>query len=369
MKQTFLGLAASLTFLIVMPVSAHHVLAAKFDMTKSMRLQGTITKVDWLNPHVHIFVDVKDTKSALTNWAVELESVVDLERSGWTATTVKPGTVLSVEGPVAKNGTHQIWGNSVSAGGKKIFSVTPAAAGKSNPPSAPTPHWPDGQPRLGALPGQTGYWSFPTAVSLVENGVNVQMDQNGVLKNIADAAKVAPFQQWARDLYVLRQKSNLEGDPMFLTCLPPGVPRMFQTPYGIQFLENRDRQRIFVVMGGANRNWRLMYLDGRPQVGQRQGDDDNPLYYGRSAGKWDGETLVVDVKNFNEKFWFSNGGLPHTQLLHLTERFTRTDFDTLKYEVTIDDPGAYTRPWSSSWTMHWLPNQDPPEYFCQDNRP
>jgi len=203
----------------------------------------------------------------------------------------------------------------------------------------------------------------------METGVNAQVDANGLLKNIADASKVAPFQTWARDLYVLRQRNFLKDDPMFVNCLPPGGPRQFQTRYGIQFLENRERQRIFVMMGGANRNWRLIYLDGRAQVGQRQGDDDNPLYFGRSVAKWEGDTLVVDTIGFNEKFWLSNGGLPHTQQLHLTERFSRPSFDTLKYEVTVDDPGAYTRKWSSGWTMSWVPNEDPPEYFCQDNRP
>ena len=368
MKQTTLILAVFILMFAALPLSAHHAIGAKFDVSKSTHLQGTVTKIDWLNPHVHVFIDVKDSKGVLTNWAIELESVVDLERSNWTVTTVKLGDVITVDGPIAKNGTHQIWGNSVSAAGKKIFAVTPAIY-TANKKSEPTPHWPDGQARLGPLPGQTGYWAFPSAVSLVENGANLQMDKNGILKNIADASKVAPFQPWAKDLYVYRQKNDLQDDPSYLTCIPPGVPRMFLSPYGIQFLENKDRQRVFVVMGGANRNWRLLYLDGRTQTGQRQGDDDNPLYYGRSIGKWDGDTLVVDTKGFNEKFWFSNGGLPHTQELHLTEKFTRSDFDTLKYEVTIDDPGAYTRTWSTSWTMHWVPNQDPPEYFCQDNRP
>jgi hypothetical protein len=368
LKHLCLAASVFLLLLAALPSSAHHVIAAKFDTSKSTHLQGTISKVDWLNPHVHVFIDVKDAKGTFTNWAVELESVVDLERSGFTVNTVKPGDLLVVDGPVARNGSHQIWGNSVTAAGRKIFNVTPAT-----PPvvkkSEPTPHWPDGQPRLGALPGQTGYWAFPSASSLVENGVNVQMDQNGLLKNIADASKVAPFQPWAHDLYVLRQRNYLKDDPMFLNCIPPGGPRQFQSPYGIQFLENRDRQRVFVAMGGANRNYRILFLDGRKQVGLRNGDDDNPLYYGRSVGKFEGETLVIDTKGFNEKFWFSNGGLPHTDQLHLIERFTRTDFDTLKYEVTIDDPGAYTRSWTSSWTMKWVPNQDPAEYFCQDNRP
>ncbi len=371
MTKYKIALGAVFILLMIIPLSAHHVISAKFDPAKTTRLQGTITKVDWANPHVHIFIDVKDAKGVSTNWAVELESVVDLVRSGWTDATVKPGDQLSVEGPVARNGTHQIWGNSVSqgAGGKKLFTVSEKPAAAPNRKSEPAPHWPDGQVRLGATPGQTGYWSNPTAVSLVETGVNVQLDSNGILKNIADAAKIAPLQQWAKDLYVFRQRNLLRDDPMFLNCLPPGGPRQFQTPYGIQFIENRDRQRVFVLMGGANRNWRLIYLDGRAQVGQKQGDDDNPLYYGRSVGKWEGDTLVVDTKGFNEKFWFSNGGLPHTQQLHLIERFSRPDFDTLKYEVTIDDPGAYTRTWSSGWTMQWVPNVDPPEYFCQDNRP
>src|SRR5262245_37090264 len=95
----------------IAPVSAHHVISAKFDPAKSVRLQGRITKVDWLNPHVHIFIDVKDDKGVLTNWAVELESVQDLARSGWSENTVKPGDAIAVEGPTARNGSHQIWGN------------------------------------------------------------------------------------------------------------------------------------------------------------------------------------------------------------------------------------------------------------------
>src|SRR5262245_31929675 len=187
MKQTICG-AAIAVLLIIVPLSAHHVIGAKFDPAKTARLQGRITKVDWLNPHVHIFMDVRDASGVGTNWAVELESVIDLTRSGWTETTVKPGDSIAVEGPTARNGTHQIWGEKVSAvpGGKRLFTVTnkPMPAVRNEP----TPKWPDGQPRLGPVPGQTGYWAFPSATSLVETGVNVQTDSDGLLKNIADAA-------------------------------------------------------------------------------------------------------------------------------------------------------------------------------------
>jgi hypothetical protein len=124
-----------------------------------------------------------------------------------------------------------------------------------------------------------------------------------------------------------------------------------------------------VLIGSGNRNFRLMYTDGRTNQGQLRGDADNPLYYGRSVGKWEGDTLVMETTGFNESFWFSNGGLPHTDQLRMIERFSRPDFDTLKYEVTINDPGAYTRPWSTSWTLRWVAGEELPVYFCTENRP
>ena len=175
------------------------------------------------------------------------------------------------------------------------------------------------------------------------------------------------MQPWALQLYTERQKRFLQDDPMYLNCKPPGGPRQFQLAYGVQFVEDRDRRRIFVLMGSGNNNYRIINTDGRGHAGQVGGDDDNPLYYGRAVGKWEGDTLVVDTRGFNEDFWFTNGGLPHTDQLRLLERFTRTDFDTLKYDVTIEDAGAYTRPWSSSSTLRWVA-EEMPRHLCQDNR-
>ena len=258
----------------------------------------------------------------------------------------------------------------MTATNKRVLEVPSAPASASRAQAGrPAPRWPDGQPRLGPPPGETGYWANPSATALLENGAKVAMDQYGLLRNPADVDKVAPLQRWARDLYELRQRNFLKDDPMFLYCIPPGGPRQYQTPYGLQFVEDRDRQRVFALIGGGNHNYRIIYTDGRAQQGQLRGDADNPLYYGRAAGKWEKDTFVIDIKGFNEKFWFSNGGLPHTEQLHLIERLTRTDFNTLKYEVTIDDPGAYTRTWSTGWTLQWVSGDELPLYYCQDNRP
>jgi Family of unknown function (DUF6152) len=356
--------------LLILPLSAHHEITAKFDPSKKSTLRGIVTNVDWANPHVHVFMNV-GTGNNLANWAVELESVVDLQRAGYRRDTVKPGDSIIVEGILARDSSRQIWGDSVvlANGNKHVFNVPDEPATVSRAPAAPTPRWPDGKPRLGPTTGTTGYWAKPSMTILAETGTNIKVNKNGLLASIADADKIAPFQPWARDLFTLRQRNRLADDPQYLYCLPPGGPRQYQETYGVQFVEDKDHQRIFVFVGSVDRNWRLIYLDGRQQVGQVRGDADNPLYYGRAVGKWEGDTLVVDTKGFNEKFWFSNGGLPHTDKLHLVERLTRTDMNTLKYEVTIDDPGAYTRTWSSSWNLQWIAGEELPVFFCQDNRP
>jgi hypothetical protein len=354
--------------LAAVPLTAHHEILAKFDDHKPVTLSGVVTLVDWRNPHVHIFMNVR-TGEQVANWAIELESPLDLQQGGWNRDSLQPGDAITVEGIAARNGSRQAWGKSimVKAGGKRVLNVTPSAP----PPlteTRPAPLWPDGQPRLGPSPGGQGYWAYPSATVLVENGASVAMDSYGLLRNLADAGKVAPMQPWARALYLERQRRFLQDDPMFLNCKPPGGPRQFELPYGVQFVEDRARKRIFVLIGSGNNNFRIINTDGRTHAGQVGGDDDNPLYYGRSVGEWEGKTLVVDTRGFNEDFWFTNGGLPHTDQLRLVERFSRPDFDTLKYEVTIEDPGAYTRPWSTGWGLRWVPGDEPPRHLCQENR-
>ena len=364
--------AIAATVLMLVPISAQHSVATKFDLTKPLTLKGTVTQIDWANPYAHIVFKVPGAdKPAI--WAVELESPIVLKKNGWSATAVQPGDVITVQGFAARNGSKQISGRSVvlANGNKSVltgYNGTPPA--KSTVAAAPAPRWPDGKPRLGPpSANETGYWGNPSRTALVQEGANVEMDAYGLLKNIGDVDKVAPMQKWARDVYELRQRTFLSSDPMYLSCKPPGGPRQFQAVYGFQFMEDKDHNRIFVLLAGGNRNERIIYTDARNQVGQIRGDADNPLYYGRAVGKWEGDTLVEDLKGFNEKFWFDNGGLPHTEQLHLIERFTRTDMNTLKYEVTIDDPGAYTKTWKSSWTFQWIAGEETPYFLCQDNRP
>jgi hypothetical protein len=135
-------------------------------------------------------------------------------------------------------------------------------------------------------------------------------------------------------------------------------------PHGLQFVEQRELGRILVLQGGGNRNWKAITTDGRPAL---QPDEAVLTYFGTSTGRWEGDTLVVESVGFNERFWFSNGGLPHTEALRLTERISRPDRDTLVYEVTIDDPVAYTRPWTARWTLAWMEGEEIQEFYCEEN--
>jgi hypothetical protein len=364
-------LAGSLLMLLsAVSVNAHHPVQGKFDPDEELQFSGQVTKVDWRSPHVHVFVNVSDNNQPV-NWAVELENPMILVNNGWKENSLRPGDAITVAGIRARDGSRQIWGEQVSLSdtGRPVYTVSALSPSKPLAPR-PVPRWPqDNKPALGATPGGIGgLWNYPTEKALIEDGVTVAMNDYGLLENIDDAARVAPMQDWALARYVHRQQRSLRDDPMYLDCKPPGGPRQYQSDLGFQLIEDKQNERVFVLLGSGNRNYRIIYLDGRDPSGQVGGDDDNPLFYGRSTGSWEGDTLVVDTRGFNEGFWFTNGGLPHTEKLAMVEKFTRTNFDTLHYEVTIDDPGAYTRPWTASWEMSWVGGQELPFSLCQHNR-
>lgn len=344
------------TLLIAAAALAHHSVTAEYDEKKPLTLKGTVIKFDWTNPHVFVELDVNGE-----TWAVEFPSRIELKRDGWTQDSVQIGEAVTIDATAARDGRKAAYATALIHANGKRLSAAPAPFPKISETKKPTPRWPDGHPRLGFVPGETGYWTSTANAIFEEAGSNVRINANGLLANIGDAGKVAPFQPWAKGLYEYRQKNLLKDDPM-AACLPPGGPRQFQVPYGLQILDQPEKQRLFIFLGGGNRNWRLIHLDGRAH----QPGDLEPTYYGDSVGKWEGDTLVIDAIAFNERFWFSNGGLPHTESLHLTERLSRPDFNTLKYEVRVEDPGAYTRPWSTGWNLQWVPNQEVEEYFCDE---
>ena len=226
-------------------------------------------------------------------------------------------------------GQQQGGGRGAGGGGRG----NAAAAG----PAEPTPRWPNGKPRLGALPGGKGLW----------NGGGSTADAN------------TPFQPWAKAVSDDRRANAMEPHTR---CKPSGGPRQFATPYGVDIVEIPELQRVYIMDVGGPHTFRVIHLDLKEHP-----KDLAPTYYGHSIGRWEGDTLVVDTVGFNERMWIDRGQAPHTEKLHLTEKFTRTDMNSMTYELSVDDPGAYTAPWSRTSQMRFSANSELFEFICQDN--
>jgi hypothetical protein len=143
---------------------------------------------------------------------------------------------------------------------------------------------------------------------------------------------------------VVRQENAehwIDRDPE-LKCYLPGTPRAMYMPYPFQIVQGPTKLQMAFAFTNASRVIHLDKVAGPP-------DD---TYMGHSVGHWDGEALVVDVTNFNGKNWFDRAGNFHSDALHLVERFTLMTPDVIRYEVTVEDPKVFTRPWRISMPIY-----------------
>jgi hypothetical protein len=233
----------------------------------------------------------------------------------------------------------------VTCASLSLSALAPAPAA-----APPAPRWPDGRVNLGSSPDRKGYWE-------VRPGL-------GGFPRAADV----PMQPWARALYQYRT-SRTDLYPPLVRCKPAGGPGFFNAP-GFEIVDAPDERRVYLLNIAGPHSWRVIYTDGRPHP---TGAALKSSFFGHSVGRWEGDTLVIDTVGFNEKQWLA-GSYPTTDLLHLVERISRPNLKTLIYEATIDDPGAYTAPWTVRWQIDektassWVEGGEVFEYICQDDR-
>lgn len=141
-------------------------------------------------------------------------------------------------------------------------------------------------------------------------------------------------------------------------CFPPGVPRLYYHPFPMEIMQIPGR---VVMVFEYDHFVRYIYTDGR----QHPGEDLAPTWMGDAIGHWEGDTLVVDTVGFNDKTWLDRLGHPHSENLHLVERIHR-DHDNLIDDITIDDPKAYTKPWTAQRVFQLKPKWQLAEYVCED---
>jgi hypothetical protein len=217
--------------------------------------------------------------------------------------------------------------------------AAPAAAGGlfPQPPrvTGPTPHLRDGTVDL------SGVWM---------GGGSNSGDITKALKP-GDTVEMTPASQ------KIFKERLAKDDPESL-CLPFGIPRSAPYPWRIV----QTPTHYFILYEGNIHSYRQIFMDGRKHPA-----DLTPTWYGHSIGHWEGGALVIDTVGFNDRFWFDYLGHPHTEQLHTIERYTRTDMGNIQIEVTIEDPGAYTKPFTTLGRARLMPNDELMEYICNEN--
>jgi len=180
-----------------------------------------------------------------------------------------------------------------------------------------------------------------------------------IARNIARDLKPSdvPLLPSAAALVRQRNAENSKDDPEGL-CLPMGTPRKDPYPWKIV----QTPQLFLILYEGNVHSYRQVFLDGRPH-------DPNvtETWWGDSIGKWDGDALVVDTVGLNDKAWLDLIGHPRTGKAHIIERFTRPELGRMNIEITIDDPGAYSRPWKVIESAQLAPGWEIQEYICNEN--
>lgn len=214
------------------------------------------------------------------------------------------------------------------------------------PPSPPAPRFSDGVVDFGG----DGIWMLPWI---------------RVMKDRLVGREEIPFLPWTQAMFEYNAATHVAYDPEGF-CLPPGGPRSMGTPYPVEIIQDRRHDRVIMIFEGGAHVWREIHMDGRPLPDR---ESLNPTYFGYSVGHYedDGDTLVVETTGFNEKTWLLFDGTMHTDELSTVERFSRPDRDTLHYEATIIDPGAYREAWTVAWDIPWSEGAELAEYICQEN--
>lgn len=229
------------------------------------------------------------------------------------------------------------------------------AEGAAATKTGPIPRRPDGHPDLsGTFNGSPGGVTHTVILEEHPGGFGVL---GGHTLIIDPPDGIIPYQPWALEERNRRRDDANGYEDQVGHCEFYDVGRIHSFTQEYRFSGNN------FIINATQHITRIVPMDRKDHLppGIR-------LWLGDPIGHWEGDTLVVDTVGFNEKFWMDRRGSPHTEKLHFIERFTRPDHDTLKYQVTVDDPGAYTATWSSdSFSMTWNPDQELFEYVCQQS--
>jgi hypothetical protein len=231
--------------------------------------------------------------------------------------------------------------------GWPIVTVALAAALSCRAPAGPAETETRSQPSLprtaDGRPDLTGIWQV---LNTAEWDLQDHLAQKGVPagEGVVEGNEI-PYQPWALAKKQENYKNRLTEDPVVAKCFLPGVPRVTYMPYPFQIVQTTTHIAMLYEYREANRT---IYTDGSSHL---PGAIDS-FWMGDSRGRWEDDTLVVDTIHLSNQTWFDRAGNFHSEALHVVERYTPMSPDHINYEVTIEDPKVFTRPWKMSMPLY-----------------
>ncbi|PWU10757.1 MAG: hypothetical protein C5B51_03785 [Terriglobia bacterium] len=232
-----------------------------------------------------------------------------------------------------------------------------------NYPTQGVPRNPDGSPNLSApaprtsdgKPDLSGLWA-PGRIRALNEGLEGQLNATGPFWDFGSVVPGGlPYQPWAAALRNQRFADRSKDNPD-VHCMPLGILQMNTHPFPRRFIQAPG---YLAILHERDLEYRQIFTDGRPFP-----KDPQPAWNGYSTAKWVGDTLVVETTGFREGLWADYDGSPLTGEAKITERFRRLNFGSMQLEMTIDDPKAYTKPWTAKLDLALQPDSDLLEYVC-----
>jgi hypothetical protein len=247
-----------------------------------------------------------------------------------------------------------------------LLLVLPVSAQWLHYPTQGVPRTPDGKPNFSAKtprtrdghPDLSGIWDIEHNRACPPEGCN-DMNIGQEFLDIGHNLKGGlPYQPWAAQLVKERIAANGQGDPSS-HCVPVGLIKLHTSPLLRKIVETPGLILLLSEFDGSRRQ---IFTDGRPFPEQMQ-----PTFDGYSIGKWEGDVLVVQTAGLHDDMWLDRNGNPLTAAAKITERFRRVNFGHLEIDLTVDDPKAYTKPWTIRLNQFIVADTDLMDYFCAEN--
>ena len=310
---------------------AHHSITGTFDATQLVEIEGTITRVLWRNPHIRLTVRVED-QGRIADWNIESGAVSRLSRWGVENGTLQVGDTIRLAGFPSKRRAEEMYGQNVLLpDGREILMDHRASA-----------RW--NEETIGGQRMSAGASSSTLGIFRVWTGDGQSYDAG------LDSLPLTASARTARDAF-----DAVEDNPLY-GCLPKGMPTIMQQPFPIELIDRGDEIHMRIEEYDLVR---IIHMGGAPSP------TNPPSILGDSAGRWDGDTLVVTTTNIGWPYSFGQVGIPQTQDAELIERLTVIDDGgRLDYEITVIDPATYTEPVTLSKPYLWVPGLEIQPYEC-----